>query len=287
MECAKCKRRTDNLKRCTGCYGVSYCSRTCQRGDWADHKKVCRTTTFSQKKTEPQDNSSASVNRKVDIQAPDENNTEIVGAEKKVENSCEEEAEIQSNLEKESEGINSHTEIVGAEKKVEKSCEEEAEIQSNLEKESEGINSHKEECAFCKLDASKKCTRCKKVYYCSKQCQKNDWKSHKRTCQNPEFEHQQQIPVNPRFSPFQQFSHRETLSASSTTDGRFNQAIQFARMRFPFQDVISTMDEVPSEHHLSTPQTNDVLVGFIHRYHHYTARHCIWIQVNMLLTDCF
>ena len=253
MECAKCKRRTENLKRCTGCYGVSYCTRTCQRSDWADHKNVCRTTTFSQKKTEPQDNSSASVDRKVDIQAPDENNTEIVGAEKK----------------------------------VEKSCKEEAEIQSNLEKESEGINSHKEECAFCKLDASNKCTRCKKVYYCSKQCQKNDWKRHKRTCQNPEFEHQQQIPVNPRFSPFQQFSHRETLSASSTTDGRFNQAIQFARMQFPFQDVISTMDEVPSEHHFFTPQTNDVLVGFIHRYHHYTARHCIWIQVNMLLTDCF
>jgi hypothetical protein len=31
MECAKCKRRTENLKRCTGCYGVSYCTRTCQR----------------------------------------------------------------------------------------------------------------------------------------------------------------------------------------------------------------------------------------------------------------
>jgi hypothetical protein len=29
-------------------------------------------------------------------------------------------------------------------------------------------------------------------------------------------------------------------------------------MQFPFQDVISTMDEVPSEHHFFTPQTNDV-----------------------------
>jgi hypothetical protein len=38
-------------------------------------------------------------------------------------------------------------------------------------------------------------------------------------------------------------------------------------MQFPFQDVISTMDEVPSEHHFFTPQTNAVLVGFIHRYH--------------------
>jgi hypothetical protein len=47
-----------------------------------------------------------------------------------------------------------------------------------------------------------------------------------------------------------------------------NSSIQFARMQFPFQDVISTMDEVPSEHHFFTPQTNDVLVGFIHRYHH-------------------
>lgn len=254
MECVKCKRRTENLKRCTGCYGVSYCTRTCQRGDWADHKKVCRTTTFSQKKPEPQDNSSASVNRKPDIQAPDENNAEIVGAEKK----------------------------------VEKSCGEEPEIQSNLEMEREEIDSHTEECAFCNLDASKKCSRCKKVFYCSKQCQKNDWRNHKQTCQNPQFQHQQQIPFNPCFSPFQQFSHRENLSASSTTtDDMFNQAIRCVRMRFPFQDVISTLDEVPSEHHFFTPQTNDVLVAFIHRYHHYRARHCIWIQVNYIFDRLF
>lgn len=26
------------------------------------------------------------------------------------------------------------------------------------------------------------CSRCKKAKYCSKECQKNDWKNHKRTC---------------------------------------------------------------------------------------------------------
>jgi len=31
-------------------------------------------------------------------------------------------------------------------------------------------------------DKKKYCTRCKAVFYCSKECQRNDWKEHKRDC---------------------------------------------------------------------------------------------------------
>lgn len=38
-------------------------------------------------------------------------------------------------------------------------------------------------CAFCsKADAAKRCSKCKKVFYCSAECQKADWKDHKTQC---------------------------------------------------------------------------------------------------------
>jgi hypothetical protein len=39
-------------------------------------------------------------------------------------------------------------------------------------------------CANCATDGRefKKCSVCKKTRYCSRECQKDDWKSHKSTC---------------------------------------------------------------------------------------------------------
>lgn len=36
------KREYVKLKRCGGCLQVDYCSRECQRADWAQHKNGCK-----------------------------------------------------------------------------------------------------------------------------------------------------------------------------------------------------------------------------------------------------
>ena len=38
-------------------------------------------------------------------------------------------------------------------------------------------------CAVCKKVAEKKCSRCKTVAYCSKECQSSNWQMHKKLCQ--------------------------------------------------------------------------------------------------------
>ena len=37
-------------------------------------------------------------------------------------------------------------------------------------------------CSRCNLEGLLRCSRCKEVYYCSSQCQRNDWRHHKLVC---------------------------------------------------------------------------------------------------------
>lgn len=40
-------------------------------------------------------------------------------------------------------------------------------------------------CFVCHATGQKRCTRCKAIHYCSVDCQKSDWKRHRRTCGQP------------------------------------------------------------------------------------------------------
>ena len=37
-------------------------------------------------------------------------------------------------------------------------------------------------CGFCASEAKVKCANCKSTYYCDRNCQKRDWKTHKKSC---------------------------------------------------------------------------------------------------------
>lgn len=41
------------------------------------------------------------------------------------------------------------------------------------------------DCGFCGALANVKCSSCKTVFYCDRNCQKRHWKQHKRLCQRP------------------------------------------------------------------------------------------------------
>lgn len=49
------------------------------------------------------------------------------------------------------------------------------------------------DCAYCHKTEEhlRRCSRCKRVFYCSKECQQKDWPSHKPTCQLPKSENEE------------------------------------------------------------------------------------------------
>ncbi|RPD59233.1 hypothetical protein L226DRAFT_465268 [Lentinus tigrinus ALCF2SS1-7] len=42
-KCGRAPEEGERLRRCSGCFHVLYCSKTCQKDDWKRHKPVCQT----------------------------------------------------------------------------------------------------------------------------------------------------------------------------------------------------------------------------------------------------
>ena len=46
-----------------------------------------------------------------------------------------------------------------------------------------GPNASKGKCKVCFKESTKKCSRCRRVSYCSRECQSRDWRQHKKDCE--------------------------------------------------------------------------------------------------------
>ena len=42
MICVYCKKPADNMKKCSKCRVMHYCSVDCQKADWKTHKLICK-----------------------------------------------------------------------------------------------------------------------------------------------------------------------------------------------------------------------------------------------------
>ena len=66
----------------------------------------------------------------------------------------------------------------------EKCAERKSEPENNEDAENNGTPTQKKLCSWCgkESDTAKKCTACKCVWYCDKECQNKHWKEHKKEC---------------------------------------------------------------------------------------------------------
>lgn len=190
-QCYKCKRSDVELKRCTRCFSVYYCTKVCQTLDWPDHKSTCG----------KQQGSAKSVS--ITTEEVLDNKSEICGAQRcskiNIEAStCASAANTKSYDSKKTQKF-SESEAISAdykEKKYKKrKPKTKIDVSSNDCKPSEMLvdkkcNTHLDKsevrlgvCQYCSIpDCSLKCKGCRNVFYCSKQCQRNDWQTHKTSC---------------------------------------------------------------------------------------------------------
>ncbi|KAK7483873.1 hypothetical protein BaRGS_00024890 [Batillaria attramentaria] len=146
--CAQCAS-SSNLRRCTGCLEVRYCSEDCQRRDWKRHKTSCRRHTAPKK-------------RRKSLQTTGNGETDHSTTREELERS---QTDDEGNQGQETEP----SEPGGATGGAVSGASGGGQVMT---------------CQKCKKTAPemKKCGRCKEVTYCSRDCQRADWRSHKVNC---------------------------------------------------------------------------------------------------------
>lgn len=196
IKCNYCGRHDQEFKRCTKCYSVYYCSKACQTIDWPNHKKTCykiktpKGSGIRNKGNEKPDTcesmgETASVKKVMTI---DYDLDKL--KESQAERTSHDKNQTQENFESttsETSKIKGHG--TAASSKTGIPCEKQAsgdELSGNDQDKKKQDNNFKKEgiCRSCLSEGSKlRCTGCSNTFYCSKECQKEDWRRHKNVCE--------------------------------------------------------------------------------------------------------
>ncbi|XP_062588473.1 uncharacterized protein LOC134250136 isoform X2 [Saccostrea cucullata] len=174
--CTSCKKSSEQLKRCTGCLQVSYCSRECQVQDWNQkHKDECVKIHVQYKEdlqeVEKEDQKDDVFSKEKSDNGHKSLNMCTVCGKKGTMKVCQR-CKIQKYC---------SPECQKADWQTHKShCSQEEKSTSRNEKVSDVPSPI---CANCRSQSARlRCSGCRVVYYCSKDCQMTDWNKHKTSC---------------------------------------------------------------------------------------------------------
>ena len=130
-------------KRCSGCKLQFYCSKECQQNDWKNHKTVCKLHQTSLNQIQ---------------------NVCSICAKEGAKRCTKCKAQFYCSKECQQKDWKNHKVL----------CNELNQMSMSLAK---------DVCSVCSREGARRCSRCKLKYYCSRECQNKDWKSHKAICE--------------------------------------------------------------------------------------------------------
>ncbi|KAL8618849.1 hypothetical protein ACOMHN_000856 [Nucella lapillus] len=119
----------------------------------------------------------------------------------------------------------------------------------------------------CKGQSFKTCSRCSAVTYCSKDCQRNDWKVHKKKCRRME-NTELLVDLFGAMDPF------PTIRRSPRPALSWDQALDEAVRRSRPKSVLTQLRDVPEERVLGTDnKTSAVFLARLVEPYPYVVRH--------------
>lgn len=214
ITCTQCGAE-DNLKKCSQCQTTQYCSKECQNADWPKHKRVCNKLKEA-KKNKALEQSSLSPKAKAALMILSQNIADLhvkdlsptlvefvfenmtfrayVGAKNSTlayvlsfvgKDDVWRRCIVFDTIDGAIKFVNDAfgdvfpAKVIYSLRKCYRDTTSDLHKEISTQMRSQSLNA----CAKCHKPASNRCSGCKKVYYCSGDCQHADWQKHKGACQ--------------------------------------------------------------------------------------------------------